>query len=184
MIPAPGTAKEEDVLIVGKPACELVDSTIVEKSMGYFEGRLGTILLVIIEQYLSRNDVGFTNGEGAYTRIGGQVRIPDVSFVRWDRVGEKRVPAQPISDIVPNLAVEILSEGNTVEELNRKRHEYFEAGVEQVWIVDPRRIEVAVWKSGKECVVHGIDDTIEGGNLLPGFQLSVRQWFERASGNR
>lgn len=181
--PAPGTAVEEDVLVAGIPACELADGVLVERPMGYFEGRLAAILLVLIEEWLVDNNIGYCNGEGAWTRLQeGVVRVPDLSFVRWERTPDHRVPREPVCGIVPNLAVEILSPGNTHREMERKRHEYFDAGVEQMWIVDPVATTVEVWSKLKECRILDADDALDGGTLLPGLRIPIREWFERAEG--
>ena len=181
--PAPGTAIEDDLLTTAEPACELADGVLVEQPMGYFEGRLAAILLVLIEDWLAANDIGYCNGEGAWTRLQeGLVRIPDLSFVRWERTTDHRVPRDPICGIVPNLAVEILSPANSHREMERKRYEYFEAGVELLWIVDPQATTVAVWSTVKECRILDAADELDGGNVLPGFRTSIREWFDRAEG--
>lgn len=181
--PAPGTAVEEDVIAAGIPACELADGVLVERPKGYFEGRLAAVLLVLIEKWLTDNNLGYCNGEGAWTRLQeGVVRVPDLSFVRWERTPDHRVPRDPVCGIVPNLAVEILSPGNTHREMERKRHEYFEAGVELLWIVDPVTTTVEVWSTVKECRILDENDTLDGGQVLPGLNVSIRDWFARAEG--
>lgn len=178
--PMVGTATEEDLL--KERGCELIDGVLVEKAMGFFEGRLALILAVLIENWLTNNNIGFVNGEGAYTRLRtGLVRIPDLSFYRWDRVGAGGVPKDAICELCPNLAVEVISRTNTKAEIERKRDEYFEAGADTVWIVDPVRQIVEVWRTARDCHLVGISDSLDGGTVLPGFVLSVREWFERAS---
>ena len=76
--------------------------------------------------------------------------------------------------------VEVLSPGNTAAEMDRKLCEYFDAGVELVWYVDPRARVVRVYKSYDDCVTLTEDDELDGGHVLPGFRLSIREWFERA----
>ena len=67
----------------------------------------------------------------------GLVRIPDVAFTSWERLPGRRVPPEPIPELAPDLAVEVLSQSNTEAEMTRKRGEYFAAGVRLVWLVDP-----------------------------------------------
>ena len=178
LVPPPGTATEEDVL--NQKACELVSGVIVERAMGYFESRLAVILLYLIEDWLTSSKLGYCNGEGALTRLEpGNIRMPDVSFVRWERVGGM-VPREPICGVSPNLAVEILSRSNTRNEIDRKRAEYFNAGVELVWIVDPLKQVIEVWTTPKDCHLVGPEDVLNGEAVLPGFRLSVRDWFARA----
>jgi Uma2 family endonuclease len=183
MHPPPGTATEDDVTTAGRPNCELVDGVLVERAMGYFEGRLALILAVILENWLEQNSIGYCNGEGALTRLEfGLVRIPDLSFVRWERLADRTVPRDPICGTSPNLAVEVLSSGNTKAEIDRKRDEYFRAQVELVWIADPKTRTVEVWSSPKDCRVLEETDALDGGTVLPGFRLSIAEWFRRAEG--
>ena len=55
----------------------------------------------------------------------GLVRIPDVAFISWGRLPNRRVPTEPIPDLAPDLAVEVLSVGNTPGEMARKRQGLF-----------------------------------------------------------
>ena len=69
-------------------------------------------------------------GEAGFLRIlPGQIRAPDVSFIRWERLPDRHVSKPAIYAAVPDLAVEIISEANTEAEMDRKLHEYFQAGV-------------------------------------------------------
>src|SRR5260370_15442619 len=131
--PAPGTATEKDVLRAEQREnrlCELVDGTLVEKAMGFEESRLATRLAHLIQSYLDRHDLGICVGADGMMRIApGLVRIPDVSFISWDRLPGRERPREPIPDLAPDLAVEVLSEGNTRPERARKGREYFDHGV-------------------------------------------------------
>ena len=62
------------------------------------------------------------------------VRIPDVSFISWDQLPAHEYPNDPIPELHPDIAVEVLSEGNTEEEMRRKVKEYFFAGTRLVWL--------------------------------------------------
>ena len=181
LAPPVGGANEESLLAPEGRYCELVDGTLVEKGMGFFESRLASILYAILESWLAHHNIGFTMADGAMTRLQqGLVRIPDACFFRWDRVGSPDVPQDPICGIVPNLAVEVVSRTNTRAEIDRKRREYFEAGVELVWIVYPETITVEVWTTPRDCHIANLDDTLDGGSVLPGFSVSIRDWFQRA----
>ena len=181
--PPIGEASEAALLVPERRFCELIDGALVEKAMGYFESRLASILMLMMESWLSKNNIGYAMADGAMTRLQqGLVRIPDACFIRWDRVGSREVPRAPICDIVPNLAVEIISHSNTRAEMDRKRHEYFEAGVELVWIVYPETMTVEVWSTARDCHISGREDMLTGGAVLPGFQLSISEWFQRAQG--
>ena len=61
----------------------------------------------------------------------------DVSFIRWERFPDRKLPKAAIYDVAPDLAVEVLSESNTAAEMNRKLRDYFKAGTSMVWYIDP-----------------------------------------------
>jgi Uma2 family endonuclease len=185
MHPLPGTATEKDLLRLverEKVLCELIDGVLVEKVMGAREGGVGGWILFHLETFLAQHDVGATLGADATLRLfAGLVRLPDVSFVRWEKLPDRCYPDEPIPDLVPDLAVEVLSEGNTPGEMSRKRREYFLAGVSLVWLVDPRKRTVIVFTptNAEEGTTLTEADTLDGGDVLPGFRLPVATVFQR-----
>ena len=186
LTPPPGTATERDVIEAHdreNRLCELVDGVLVEKAMGYLESFLAVELIAFLATYARQNDLGVVAGADGTIRLAvGLVRIPDVSFVSWDRLPDRKVPTKPIPDLAPDLAVEVLSASNTKAEMRRKVSEYFEAGVRLVWLVDPstRTVRVA-YAPGRETIL-GEGQTLEGGDVLPGFVLPIRQLFGRVAG--
>lgn len=186
--PAPGTAREEDVLLStqgNRQICELVDGVLVEKPMGYYESLVAAILIQLLRNFLDEHDLGVVLGaDGTLRLMPGLVRIPDVSFLAWERFPNRELPPEPIPDLVPDLAVEVLSESNTEAEMERKLQEYFAAGVRLVWYVDPEPRRVRVYTSPDDVSVLVEAETLEGGSVLPGFQLTIRDWFDRAGRRR
>jgi Uma2 family endonuclease len=177
--PLPGTATEEDV--IRADGCELVDGVLVEKAMGYYESRLALVLGYFIEAYLESHDLGFALEGEAMTRVAPrQVRRPDLSCFFWERFPNRLLPLGQILKMTPDFAVEVISPGNTVAELDRKRREYFQGGARLVWQVSPERRTVRVYTSVTDFTELGDNDTLDGGDVLPGFSLSIRRWFERA----
>ena len=177
----PYPATEEDVLAAhakDKRLCELVDGFLVEKAMGIQESFLAIALGAILHQFVHTRKLGLVAGaDGMLKLAAGLVRIPDLSFISWARIPGGKVPKEPILKLAPNLAVEILSKSNTLAEMKRKRREYFKAGVELVWIVDPEARTVAVYTSPKKPVMLTEADTLDGGGVLPGLKLSLRELF-------
>ncbi len=182
MHPWPGTATEADVIAIHakeKRLCELVDGTLVEKPTGYEESRLAVELIAALVMFSREHDLGTVAGpDGMMRLLTGLVRIPDVSFVRWEHLPEK---ARPIPLLAPDLAVEVLSESNTPREMERKLHEYFEAGTQLVWYIDPRKRTVTVYTSPDQLTVLDESQTLDGGNMLPGLLIPLRELFDRAS---
>jgi Uma2 family endonuclease len=107
----------------------------------------------------------------------GLVRLPDVGFVSWDRLPGRRVPDEPIPNVVPDLAVEVLSPSNTAREMSRKRGEYFRAGVRLVWEIDPRTRTARVYTSETVFTDLTAGDELDGDPVLPGFRLPLAVLF-------
>ena len=76
-----------------------------------------------------------------------------------------------------DVTVEVLSEGNTEKEMARKCQEYFTAGAGLVWLVDPARRTVRVYTSPADYTVLRDDHQLDGGTVLPGFTLKLRELF-------
>jgi Uma2 family endonuclease len=181
--PAPGTATEKDVLEAEareNRLCELVDGTLVEKAVGFEESRLAIELSHLIKSYLDQHDLGICVGADGMMRFApGLVRIPDVSFVSWDRLPGRESPKEPIPDLAPDLAVEVLSEGNTPAEMARKVREYFDAGVVLVWLIDPRKRTARVFSTVAKSVLVRADQALDGGAVLPGFVVPLADLLDR-----
>jgi Uma2 family endonuclease len=178
--PFPGTATERDLLKQEK-GFELVDGTLVEKPVGYYESRLAVVLAHFIELFLERHDLGLTNGEEAPFRVRRRtVRKPDVSFVSWDKIPNRQLPPGGIAAFVPDLAVEILSRSNTKAEMLRKREEYFRAGTKLVWEIQPMRQTAKVYTSPRRFTRVEPNGVLDGGDVLPGFRLPLRDLFAGA----
>ena len=105
------------------------------------------------------------------------MRIPDVSFVSWDRLPGRTFPREEIWKLAPDLAVEVISRSNTRQEMARKLADYFSAGVRLVWYVYPAASEVEVYESPDKHVTLSIQDTLDGGEVLPGFRLPLSTLF-------
>jgi Uma2 family endonuclease len=179
--PAPGTATEQDVISVEareNRLCELVDGVLVEKPMGYVESLLAMAIGDVLREFVKPRKLGLVTGESGMMRLfPGLVRIPDVAYVGWDRIPGRRVPRQPIPDLVPHLVVEVLSESNTAAEMARKLEEYFRTGVLLAWLVDPRGRTVAAYTSPTQSARLDESQTLDGGVVLPGFTLPLRDLF-------
>jgi len=182
--PPPGTATPQDVLACDrgeKRLCELVDGVLVKKAMGYYESRLAMVVASLLEAFCQEHDMGIVLGADATTALGpGLVRLPDVSFVSRRRLPGGKIPREPIPDLAPDLAIEVISQGNTPQEMERKLREYFEAGVKLVWYVYPQIRTVRVYTAPERVLELGEDKTLEGGDVLPGFTVKIRDWFQRA----
>jgi Uma2 family endonuclease len=180
--PAPGTAQEQDLqrLLDGtkKRACELIQGVLVEKTMGLPESIISAHIIRKLGNFVDEHDLGLISGEQGLVRLfPGCVRIPDVAFFAWNSLPNQELPTEPIPNIVPDLAIEILSEGNTTGEMEAKREDYFHAGVSLVWEIEGTHQMVRVYTSTNEMKELNASEIIQGGDVLPGFQLPVRDLF-------
>jgi Uma2 family endonuclease len=187
--PLPGTATTEDVvrfLHRHKRKFELADGTLVEK---IYSVRDSFVAVEIASLLCAWNDevgrVGVIAGADGPFRLTPQlIRIPDVSFTNWDRLPGRRVPEEPVPDLAPNLAVEVLSEGNTPREMERKLKEYFLSEVTVVWFVNLKKRAVRVFTSPDNVTELTDRDTLKGGDVLPGFAVPVASLFADLGGSQ
>ncbi|HEV3256971.1 MAG TPA: Uma2 family endonuclease [Gemmataceae bacterium] len=114
------------------------------------------------------------------TTDGRRQRRPDVAFVAYERLPDPIFTEDdpPAWDVVPNLAVEVVSPSNTANELLEKTLEYFAAGVQLVWVIYPRHRRVFVYEPPASSRILLEQDELDGGTVLPGFRLSVAALFD------
>src|SRR5262249_35279933 len=114
--PAPGTAKEKDVIAAleapRKRICELVDGVLVVKPIGAREALLAGAIIEYLRAFVRKHDLGCVLApDGTLRLMPGLVRIPDVSFISWESIGADEFPEEPIPTLAPDLAIEVLSRG-------------------------------------------------------------------------
>jgi Uma2 family endonuclease len=89
------------------------------------------------------------------------------------------MPEEPIPDLAPDLAIEVLSRTNTKKEMQIKRHDYFQSGVQEVWEIQPRTQTAEVYTSPTKHRRIGKEGNLNGGDILPGFTLPLKRLFAR-----
>jgi Uma2 family endonuclease len=171
--PAPGD---------GDTLYEVINGQRVEPPpMAAFETHLTTVLVLALGQYLRERQLGRLEGEMLF-RIdpaSGLERRPDIAFVSFERWPRNRpVPRANAWEIVPDLAVEVISPSNIADDVARKIHDYFRAGVRLVWVIYASEFEVHVYTSPKQVRILDRADTPDGGDGLPGFPLPLAELFE------
>ena len=179
--PPPGTATPEDVTRLDDHRdflCELVDGTLVRKAVGFKESLLAAELISLLNLAIKPANLGVVLGEAGTIRMAdGSVRIPDVSFASWQSLEGSDFQTTPIPRVTPDLAVEIISKSNTRKELERKLNEYFADGVKLVWYIDPRSETIRAYSSPQSFRELAKGDTLDAGEIIPGFQLDVAEFF-------
>lgn len=153
---------------------EYIAGEIVEVVSNSLSSHFGAKILGRISVHAEDNHLGRATGaDGGYI-VSGEKYIPDAAFISFTRQPKMvRVAYNPIA---PDLAVEVLSPGNDEIEIARKVGNYLAAGT-VLWLVDPDKKTVDVYVPGQPRKTLRVGDFLEGGDVLPGFRLSVASIF-------
>ena len=158
--------------------CEYVDGFLVEKDVSAEASLIAGWVLTLLNLYVRPRRLGFVLAPDGLLRLGGgRLRMPDVSFIAAAQVPGGRFPSEPVPTLFPDLAVEVLSPGNTAREMEVKRADYFNAGTRLVWMIDPATRTVEVFTSPESSHRLTATDTLDGGDALPGLTLPVAEVF-------
>jgi Uma2 family endonuclease len=187
--PLPGTATAKDVLRAErepqKALCELIDGTLVEKPTGYRESSLAIWIGARLQFFVEERDLGIVAGADGFMRLAPRnIRIPDVSFVSYDRLPDPEAADAAIANFAPDLAIEVLSPSNTRGEMERKRRDYFAAGTLLVWEIDPKKEVIDVYTAPDSVKRLTKSDNLAGNHVLPGFKVRVAELFARKNKRR
>jgi Uma2 family endonuclease len=144
---------------------------------GLDHGDCEVAICAILRNHVKRHRLGKVySGDSGFRLADHTVRVPDVSFVRTERL--EVVHSRGFGKGAPDLAVEFFSPSDNVRQLMRKVKQYFAAGTHTVWIVYPDRREVQLLEStGTDLLLTG-GDPIESPDLLPGFSVPISEFFE------
>jgi Uma2 family endonuclease len=174
--PPPAPLPPDDVLY------EVVDGQIVElPPMGVYETDIANLLTEAINAHARKPRLGRAFVELLF-RINldrNLKRRPDLAFVsraKWPF--GKRVPDAEAWDMVPDLAVEVVSDTNGANEIIVKVNDYFRSGSRLVWVVYPVERQVYVYSSATSVHILTEVEDLDGGDVIPGFRLPLKRLFE------
>jgi len=141
---------------------------------GYIEFNIGGVLYAFVRQHKLGRVLG---GEvGIYTqRDPDTVRAADAAFISNARLAQVR--SKSYLDVAPELVVEVLSPEDAWSTVMEKLEEYFAIGVRLIWVADPRRQRLHVYRSLTDVESVGVGDELPGGDVLPGFRAPVAELF-------
>ena len=160
---------------------ELVKGEIVRMSpAGTEHGEVAYNVVAVLIDYVRETKAGkIYLAETGFTlsRNPDTVRAPDVAFVCAGRVatGPRN---RGFFDGPPDLAVEVVSPGDSFDEVEGKALEYLNAGARMVWVVRPRAKTVTVYRSLSKIRVLTSDETLSGEDVMPGFGVRVSKLFD------
>ena len=158
---------------------ELVDDELVERNVSYQSSRIASKVNSFLWSHVRLNGLG----EMLESEIGfrlwpeqpARTRRPDVAFISQARVPE----GDPgFLYIAPDLVVEVVSPGDTADDVIAKAYEWLTGGVRLVWVVYPVVREVHVYRSAGRPEIFRPDDTLTGEDVVPGFAITVSAFFK------
>jgi Uma2 family endonuclease len=161
--------------------CEMVDGVLVEKIMAWEEARLASALAHVIQTYLEQHPLGIVLGPDGPIRIESRlIRMPDVSFIAWARVPGDEMPPGPVMEVIPDLAIEVISRSNRPGEMAIKLREYFQAGVRVVWYIYFKQRTARIYSNPDTFSEIDLQGSFDGQDVLPGFRLKLQTLYDQA----
>ena len=165
---------------------EVVDGRIVqEPPLGVYEIRMANRLARSINLFDPSERFGEVVIEALFILSESPMlrRRPDVAFVSRERwPADRPMDREAAWDVIPDLAVEISSPTDLIDDLMDKIDEYFSAGVRLVWVVYPKRRKVYAYQSPTSVSILGAGDELDGGTVLLGFRIPLTPLFELRGG--
>ncbi|MBZ0302606.1 MAG: Uma2 family endonuclease [Anaerolineae bacterium] len=182
-IQAVRTAEEFDAFLAqfhtGDEIYEFIGGEIVEVPSNPYASEVGGTIFFFFKLFVREHAIAghVTPADGGYW-VSGERYAPDVAYISQERLPEPITKGYCPNP--PNLAVEVVSDETSSEELNRLRWKItnYLAAETVAWVVFPVSQRVEVYVPGQPVQLLGIDDTLDGGTILPGFQLPVREIFK------
>jgi Uma2 family endonuclease len=157
---------------------EIIAGEIVEVVSNQKASRLAIKIGKLIGIYLDQNPIGrITGADGGY-QVGDDRSMPDVGYISKER--QPTPSDDTYNPLPPDLAVEVISPSDTMRDVLAKVTSYLAAGT-VVWVFFPDVKEAQVHAPGRPVRMLGIEDTLDGGDILPGFMLPLKQLFEEGS---
>ncbi len=180
----------EDYLNIPLERFELINGEIVPKMPNFpRHDNIGNMLRDTIQDAMRGKDIGFVTREWTFVLLGTARKnwvtgsyIPDIMFIRQARfdayIAERPNWLDEPFELVPDLVIEIVSVNDQNKDIREKVNRYLNDGVPFVWVVDPRYRRVTIYRAeGDPTTVLTDADTLDGGDLIPGFSIAVAALF-------
>lgn len=146
---------------------------------GSEHGHLALRIASRLERHVEAHALGRTYAAETGFKLASNpdtVRAPDAAFVSRERV-EAAGRVEGYWPGAPDLAVEVISPGDTHSEVTEKALDWLEAGCRAVWVVDPRRRTVTVYRSRADIRILTTEDRLEDPEVIEGFDMTVAEIF-------
>lgn len=155
---------------------ELIVMTPAKLPHGHVAHNAGVLLGIFNKEHkLGRL---FAAETGFYTRGDDKtIRAPDVSFVSFEKLPRGKLP-DSFGRAPPDLVIEVVSPTDYASAIEEKVQEWLDFGVREVWVFYPKTRRIFVHRPNRDIRKLSADDTLEGGDVLPGFSARVAEFFE------
>ena len=147
---------------------------------GWKHGEVVGVFHTLLGSHIRQHRLGVIFGAETGFKISESpdtVRAPDIAFIAKENLPADE-PKEGFWPGAPDLAIEVLSPSDQAEEVAAKTKMWLDSGVQQVWIVDPRKKSLTVHRSSGEVSVFNNDQLFESGEIVPGFSMSVAELIE------
>lgn len=154
---------------------ELIEGEIVEKVGSFTPSKIAGWIIYFLNAYLIKHPIGYvTVPDGSYRLSPVNAPMPDVAYI-----SKVSLPEEPEREVdgPPDLAVEVKSPNDSKREMRLKAEMYLSYGTKMVWLIFPDEQAVEVYVQNEDVILIGIDGTLDGRDVLPGFTLAVSEIF-------
>jgi Uma2 family endonuclease len=155
---------------------EYIGGEIVEMVSNNYSSEVAARILGYIFAYLLQHDMGRVTGADGGYQVADERYIPNVAYVSKARQPESSHDVY--NPNAPDLAVEVLSPSDKADDIRIKIANYLAAGT-LLWVVEPESKTVEIYVTGQKGQRARVGDTLDGGDVLPGFTLAVKDVFPR-----
>lgn len=157
---------------------ELVDGMVEEKDMGSLSSWVGGELYALLREYCRAHKYGWAwHADAGFDCFHSDtVRFPDVAVMQYGRLTNEELPDGHIG-IAPDLAAEVVSPNDRIDDLERKLLDYRRAGVRLVWLVFPALRIARVHRPDRTITELAENELLTGETVLPGFHVRVGDLF-------
>jgi Uma2 family endonuclease len=187
MTARPPTLTLEDFAVIAAQSepthrlLELIDGKVVEKVPTELHGIIAAAVARLLGNFVEeRNLNGFVSVEARFQAAGDRYnsRLPDVAY---RRASPDQIVTRGAVMSMPDLAVEIRSPDDSLDDMQAKAQFYLRHGARLVWLIDAeaKGVEVVTLTAhgNPQRIFAGLDDHLDGGDVLPGLRLPVRRIF-------
>lgn len=148
--------------------------------MGVLAATIATLLASHLNIFAWPRKLGFAVVEGMFSLGPNRSqRRPDLAFIVYAQMSTSLAGSTDpaVWEVVPNLAVEVVSPNNGASEMETKLLDYFTAGVQVVWVVYPLLRRIYAYQSPNQVQILTESDELDGGVAVPGFRLRIADLF-------